>query len=174
MDYKQNIIKIKNKYKNINNENESKYNHKIGVLNMLHDIIINNYKYKKEIEKKSNFNQLIEIVYNTYTNYNSNFYNITNMMNIYNIYFKIDNKNKLLIERLDEKDIIIKEQADLINEKDNIIQNNENELKEKNDIIKKNEEKIEEYDDKIKNKEEQIESKDITSKLHFYNLLFLF
>ena len=107
--YSNNVNDIKNKYKIINNKNENIYNNKIKNLNKKIDFIIKEYKYKEKIEQKINYNEIMEIIYNTYINYNNNYYNSVNMNNIYN--YKLSNKitinkikyNKKEIEEKDKK-----------------------------------------------------------------------
>ena len=71
-----NSIKLmRNEYSyQIDTKNENIYNNKIIELNKKADIKIRNYKFNERINKVSNFNELIEIIYNTYINYNSNYY----------------------------------------------------------------------------------------------------
>ena len=90
--------------------NDCIYNDKKDKLN----IILNNYKYKDEIEKISNINLLTEIFYYTYINYNKNYFNITNIKNIYykenqfktNKFDIIKEKDKIILEKDNKLDII--------------------------------------------------------------------
>ena len=52
---------------------------------------MNNFKFNEKINKKTSFNELIGIIYNTYIKYKNNYYNAININNIYNRYFKSDN-----------------------------------------------------------------------------------
>ena len=108
LEYKQKINDIKNKYKNINRTNEYIYNNKMNIIEMKYNTIKNNYKYKDKIEKLSNLNKLNQIIYSTYINNSNNFYNSKNIMNLY-CNFSQNNK-KLYLNKLEEKDIMIKEQ----------------------------------------------------------------
>ena len=63
--YNNNINEIRNKYKIINNKNENIYNKKIKELNKKIELILKQYKYDEKIEQKINYNEIIEIIYNT-------------------------------------------------------------------------------------------------------------
>ena len=158
MNYYNNINNIKNKYKILNNKNENIYNNKIIELNKKADIKIRNYKFNERINKVSNFNELIEIIYNTYINYNSNYYNTINISNIYNTLFNNNKINKLkekynIFEsykyKLKEKE---NEKENIIKEKENMIKNYESKIKEKENIIEKNKNVINKYKIDISNK----------------------
>ena len=85
--YNSNINNIRNKYKIKNNKNENRYNNKIDELNKKIERKIYEYKciYKEKIERKLNYNKIIEIINNTYDSYNNNYYNSINISNIYKI-----------------------------------------------------------------------------------------
>ena len=131
MKYNNNINKIMNKYILMNNENENIYNNKINKLKKEINNKFCNYKFNEKINKITNFNELIEIIYNTYINSNNNYYNAININNIYNKYFKFDNN---IIKLKETHNVIknyetkLKEYEIKLNEKDNIIQNNINEI----------------------------------------------
>ena len=61
--YSNNINEINNKYKIINDKNENIYNNKINKSKNEMKIIIDNYGYNEKINKITNFNELIEIIY---------------------------------------------------------------------------------------------------------------
>ena len=106
----------------------------MNIIEMKSNNIVNNYKYKEEIEKFSNINKLNQIIYNTYINNNNNYYNSKNVMNLY--CNNSQNNKKLYLNKLEEKDIIINEKENIIKEKDDKIKNNEIIIKEKDDKIK--------------------------------------
>ena len=115
MKYNKNKNEIVNKYKIINDNNEKIYNNKINRLKKEMDIIIDNYGYNEKINKITNFNELIKIVYKTYINYNNNYYNAMNINNIYNKYFNKDCE----IIKLKENHNIIKNYWAKMKEKNN-------------------------------------------------------
>ena len=131
-----NINNIKNKFKIINNIDNFIYNKKICDLERNVKFKIESYKFKERIEKLSDFNEIIEIIYNTYIKYNNNYYNIININNIHNM---ILNKEKNFNES--KKNI----------ESSNIIKNYEIQIKEKNNIIQKYELQMKEINDKNNN-----------------------
>ena len=80
--YNNNINKIKNEYNLMRNNNEKIYFNKINELNEKIKRKIETYKFNEKIDKISNYNELIERIYNTYINYNNNYYNAININNI--------------------------------------------------------------------------------------------
>ena len=158
MKYNKNKNEIDKKYKIINDNNEKIYNNKINRLKKEMDIIIDNYGYNEKINKITNFNDLIKIIYKTFINCNNNYYNAMNLNNIYNKYFNKDCD----IVKLKENHNIIKNYEDKIKEKNNDYETKINEKeKEKNNMIKDYETKINE-----KEKEKNNIIKDYETKLN--------
>ena len=112
LEYNNNINNIKNKYKIKNEKNENIYNNKINQLKKQIELKIKEYKHDEKIELKTNYNKIIEIIYNTYLKYNNNYYNSLNINNIYD--YKKNKKminNKIIYNKkeIEEKDKIIEE-----------------------------------------------------------------
>ena len=183
------INNVNIKYKLMENMNEKIFNNKINESSNKVKSKVNKEKLQQKVEKISNFNELIEIVYNTYINYNNNYFNTININNIYEKFFNknvqiteieekyktikdiiqnYDSKNKNKEKLLVEKDYIIKEQENIINyykmkinDKDNIINKYESRIKE--NINKQKEEIIEQNinikDNPLQNNEIKIDEK---------------
>ena len=120
--YNNNINVIRNKYKMKNNKNEFIYNNKINVLNKKIELIKKENKYDAKMEQKINYNEIIELIYNTYINYNNNYYNSLNINNIYKIH------NNIKINNIKNKNQVIEEKNKLIEDKDKLIKKLHNEL----------------------------------------------
>ena len=97
--YNENQNTIKNKYNILYDINKNICKNKIDKLNKIFEFKIESYNFNNLMDKLSNFNKLIEIIYNTYINYNNNYYNTKNINFIYNIFFNKDKK----IYKLEEK-----------------------------------------------------------------------
>ena len=152
--YNQNINNLRNKYKIEKLQNVMKYNKKSEELNKKIELKKESYKFKEEIERKSNFNELIEIIHNTYSINNNNYYNAININNIYNCLFNHDNnQEKREKEKIGFNENIIKLYEEKIREKENKIKDYEIKMKEK-DI------KIQDYENKMKQINIQLLGKD--------------
>ena len=134
LEYNNNINNIKNKYKIKNEKNENIYNNKINQLKKQIELKIKEYKHDEKIELKTNYNKIIEIIYNTYLKYNNNYYNSLNINNIYDY-----KKNKKMINN---KIIYNKKE---IEEKDKIIEESNKKLEEKDKLLKEYNKRINEY-----------------------------
>ena len=94
---------------------------------------MDNYKFNEKINKKTNFNELIGIIYNTYIKYKNNYYNSININNIYNTYINNDNNN---INKLNKNQNKIDNHETRINEKDKKINEYKTKRKTRHNIIK--------------------------------------
>ena len=130
--YDKNNNYIRNKFKKINNIDNYIYNKKIENLEQNIKLKIDSYKFEERIEKLSNYNEILEIIYNTYIKYDNNYYNAININNIYNMVFNKENNNINYIEYPKNK---IKNYEIQIKEKNNLIKKYEQQLKEKDNII---------------------------------------
>ena len=174
MKYNNDANSIDNKYKTINDNIENIYNNKINKLKKKMNILIDNCGYNEKINKITNLNELIKIIYKAYTNNNNNYYNVININNIYKNYFNIDsdilklkenhniiqNYKTKLKDKENAQNSIINNYKSKINDQNNIIKNNETKINEQNSIIKDYESKINEQNNIINDYESKLNVKE--------------
>ena len=145
--YNKRINNIKNKYKKINFETDNIYINKIEKLNQKINQKYNSYKFKEKIETVTNFNEVMEIFFNTYLNYKNNYFNSLNINNIYDQYYNNiqtpdiepkDYNNTDLKKKIEEKDTLLEQQSKIILKNSNLIERKQSEIdqykKDKNTI----------------------------------------
>ena len=165
--YDKNNNIIRNKFKKINNIDNYIYNKKIENLEQNIKFKIDSYKFEERIEKLYNYNEIIEIIYNTYVKYDNNYYNAININSIHNMIFNKENN----LNNIESPKNKIKNYEIQIKEKNHLIQKYEQQLKEKDIIISEKAKINDERNNSIENYKKEIYSlKSITSDKDKENL----
>ena len=164
---------IMNKFKLINEKENTIHEQKINELTKKFNQEINNLNYDEKIINLTNLKRIDEIILNTYNNYNNNYYNAININSVLLRYIKNDYiRNNIIKNSLNDKydkilDIIqrrnkININLDLANNKEleNLKNENENLLK----LLTESKEEIKKFTTEYKNKIE-INQKDYEIKI---------
>ena len=123
-EYEEEIIKIRNKYKLINEKERIKPGLKIEKLEIKYINEINRHEFEKAIENYEQMLRINKMVFNIYNNYNNNYYNSLNINSLLKYYINTQyiNDNIIKIKLKDKYDEIV-----------NIIKQKRKEEKDKNE-----------------------------------------
>ena len=136
--YKNNLDKIIQKHKVIDEYNNALFKNKIKNLEKKFQQIMQKSGINQKIENLRNIKRLNEILYNTYYSYSNNYYNSININSILeNLYNNNIQKNNNINEEI-ENIIKIKNEKDKIKIKNNIINHNQLNQMEKMKIFYEN------------------------------------